>query len=110
MSDSATPWTVAHQAPLSMEFSWQEHWSGLPFPSLEDLPNPAIKPGSPALQAYSLTSEAPAKPKLEQFQQHDIVDLKYNLKNEANMYESIVIQILKKQKRERRKIFLIEEF
>ena len=49
-----TPWTVAHQAPLSMEFSRHEYWSGLPFPSPEDLPNPGIKPRSPALQADSL--------------------------------------------------------
>ena len=41
----ATPWTVAHQAPLSMEFSRQKYWSGLPRPPLEDLPNPGIKPG-----------------------------------------------------------------
>ena len=45
----ATPWTVAHQAPQSMEFSRQEHWNGLPFPSAEDFPNPGIEPGSPAL-------------------------------------------------------------
>ena len=44
----ATPWTVAHQAPLSMGFSRQEYWSGLPFPSSGDLPDPGIKPGSPA--------------------------------------------------------------
>ena len=44
-----TPWTVAHHAPPSMEFSRQEYWSGLPFPSPEDLPNPGIEPGSPAL-------------------------------------------------------------
>ena len=47
----ATPWSVAHQAPLSMGFSKQEYWSGLSLPSLGDLPNPGIKPGSPALQA-----------------------------------------------------------
>ena len=46
-----TPWTVAHQSPLSMEFSRQEDWSGLPFPSPGDLPDPRIKPRSPALQA-----------------------------------------------------------
>ena len=46
-----TPWTVAHQAPLSMEFSRQGYWSGLPFPSLGDLPHPGIEPRSPALQA-----------------------------------------------------------
>ena len=44
----ATPWTVAHQAPLSMEFSWQEYSSGLPFPSPGDLPDSGIKPTSPA--------------------------------------------------------------
>ena len=42
-----TPWTLAYQAPLSMGFSRQEYWSGLPFPSPRDLPNPGIKPGSP---------------------------------------------------------------
>ena len=53
----ATPRTIAYQAPLSMEFSRQEYWSGLPFPSPGDLPDPGIKPGSPALQANSLPSE-----------------------------------------------------
>ena len=48
-----TPWTVAQQAPLSVEFSRQEYWSGLPCPSPGDLPNPGIKPRSPALQADS---------------------------------------------------------
>ena len=57
-----TPWTVAHQAPLSMGFSRQEYWSGLPFPSPGDLPDPGIEPptqGSPALQADALISEPP---------------------------------------------------
>ena len=54
MSNSMTPWTVAHQAPLPMEFSRQEYWSGLPFPSPGDIPNPGIKPLSPALQVGSL--------------------------------------------------------
>ena len=45
----ATPWTVAYQAPLSMGFSRQLYWSGLPFPSPRDLPNPDIEPGSPML-------------------------------------------------------------
>ena len=62
VSDSATPWTAAHQAPLSMEFSRQEYWSGLPFPSPGDFPNTGIKPGSSALQADSLLSEPPGKP------------------------------------------------
>ena len=46
-----TPWTVVHQAPPSMEFSRQEYWSGLPFPSPGDLPDPGIEPKSPAMQA-----------------------------------------------------------
>ena len=53
----ATPWTVACQAPLSMGFSRQECWSGLPFPSPGDLPDPGIGPRSPALQADALPSE-----------------------------------------------------
>ena len=53
----ATPWTVAHQAPLSMEFSRQEYWNGLLFPTPGDLPDPGIEPASPALQADSLLSE-----------------------------------------------------
>ena len=60
----ATPWTVASQAPLSMGFSRQEFWSGLPFPSPGDLPNPGIEPQSPALQADALSSEPPGKPHL----------------------------------------------
>ena len=44
MSNSVTPWTVAHQAPLSMEFSRQEYWSGLPWPPPGDLPDPGIEP------------------------------------------------------------------
>ena len=59
VSPSGTPWTVACQVPLSMEFSRQEHSSELPFPSLGDLPDPGIKPGSPSLQADSLPSEPP---------------------------------------------------
>ena len=59
---TVTPWTVAHQAPLSMEFSRQEYCSGLPFPSLRDLPDSEVEPGSPALQADSSPSEPPGKP------------------------------------------------
>ena len=51
------PWTVAHQAPPSMGYSRQEYWSGLPFPSPGDLPDPQIKPRSPSLQEHSLSSE-----------------------------------------------------
>ena len=53
----ATPWTVAYQAPPSMGFSRQDYWSGLPFPSPGDLPNPGIKPRSPTFQAGTLPSE-----------------------------------------------------
>ena len=56
------PWTLAHQAPPSMGFSRQEYWSGLPFPSAGDLPNPGIKPRSPTLQADALTSAPAGKP------------------------------------------------
>ena len=57
----ATPWTVVYQAPQSTEFSRQEYWSGLPFPSPGDLPNRGIEPGSPCLQADTLPSEPPGK-------------------------------------------------
>ena len=65
VSDSATPWTIDCQAPLSMEFSRQEYWSELSFPSPGDFPNPGIEPGFPALQADALPSvdlTNPAKP------------------------------------------------
>ena len=52
-----TPWALAHQAPPSMGFSRQVYWSGLPFPSPGDLPDPGIEPGSPAFQEDALTSE-----------------------------------------------------
>ena len=58
---SVTLWTVAYQAPPSMGFSRQKYWSGLPFPSSGDLPNPGIEPRSPALQADTLPSEPPGK-------------------------------------------------
>ena len=64
-----TPWTVAHQALLSMGFSRQEYWSGLPFPSSGDLPDPGFEPRSPALQADALTSEPPGKPITEYLKQ-----------------------------------------
>ena len=57
------PWTIAHQAPLSMEFSRQESWNGLPFPPPEDLPNPETEPESPvspALAVRFFTAEPPA--------------------------------------------------
>ena len=62
-SDSfTTPWTVAHQAPLLMGFPRQEYWSGLPFPSPGDLPDPGVEPASPALAGRFFTAEPPRKP------------------------------------------------
>ena len=57
-----TLWTVAHQAPLSKDFSREDNWSGLPFPSPRDLPDPEIEPVSPGLQADSLPLETLGKP------------------------------------------------
>ena len=65
VSDSATPWTVACQAPLSIGFSRQEYWSGLPFPPPADFPDQGIKPMSPvspALEVGSLPLAQPRKP------------------------------------------------
>ena len=64
----ATPWTIAYQAHLSMEFSREEYWSGLPFPSQGDLPDPGIECRSPALQADALPSEPPGKPESDEYQ------------------------------------------
>ena len=61
VSDSVIPWTGAHQAPLSLEVSRQEYWSGLSFPSPGHLPDPEIEPGSPALQADSLPCQPPGR-------------------------------------------------
>ena len=58
----AVPWTIAYQAPPSVEFSRQEYWSGLPFPSPWDFPDPRIEPWSPELQEDTLPSEPPRKP------------------------------------------------
>ena len=67
------PWTVAYQAPSSMGFSRQEYWSGLPFPSPGDLPNPGIEPRSPAFQADALTSEPPGRPLIKKAE-HQRID------------------------------------
>ena len=64
MANSEISWTVACQAPLSMELSRQEYWSGLPVTSPRDLPNQGIRPGSLALQADSLPSESLGKKKI----------------------------------------------
>ena len=66
LSDSfVIPWTVVRQAPLSRRFPSQEYWSGLPFPSPGNLLDRGIEPGTPVLQADSLPSEPPGKPKNE---------------------------------------------
>ena len=77
-----TPWTEDYQAPPSMGFSRQEYWNGVPFPSLEDLPDPGIKPGSPTLQAETLPSEPPGKPTFL---------LRWNEKNLKNILQFFLI-------------------
>ena len=72
----ATPWTVAHQAPLSMGFSRQEYWSGLLFPSPRDLPNPGIELGLPALQVDALPSEPSGKPIIQKGISYNILQWK----------------------------------
>ena len=70
MSDSVTPWTVAHQVPLSMGLSRQAHWSGLPFPPPEDLPTPGTEPTFPAslgLAGGFFITNPPGKPKMEYY-------------------------------------------
>ena len=74
-----TPWTIAYQAPPSMGFSRQEYWSGLPFPSPGDLPDPGIEPRSPAFQADALTSEPPGGSERERQISH-VVTHTWNLK------------------------------
>ena len=65
MSDSATPWTASPQAPMSMRLSRQEYWSGLPFSSPEDFPDPGIEHESPALAGVFFTTSAPGKPYID---------------------------------------------
>ena len=78
----ATPWTVARQVPLSMGFPRQEYWSGLPFPSPGDLPDPGIEPASPALAGRFYTTKPPGKP-------HNILYLLFQKKNGHNFYMCI---------------------
>ena len=72
----ATPWTIANQAPLSMGFSRQVYWSGLPLPSLGNLPDPGIEPRSPTLQTDTLLSEPPGKPMVCEVYLNKIVGVK----------------------------------
>ena len=89
----ATPRTVACQAPLSMGFFRREYWSGLPFPSLEDLPHPGIEPGSPALKADSLPSELWGKPPVSR------LGLFNQEKNLSNHLKVTIITLTRKTKR-----------
>ena len=81
-----TPWTVAHQSPLSVGFSRQKHWSGLPCPPPGDLPYPGTQPRSPTLQADSLPSEPAGKPTRKQCQRSD-----YNRDGRASEAENITL-------------------
>ena len=83
----AAPWTVAQQASLSMEFSRQEYWSRLPFPSPGNLPHPGIEPRSPELQADSLLSEPPGEP-CETIYKQQVKDLPANVGNQVSIPES----------------------
>ena len=85
---SVTPWTVVHQASLSMEFSRQEHWSGLPLSSPGGLPNPGMEPGSPTLYADSLPSEL-QWPVGEDIMLHEISQIK-----KTSIGASMVVQRL----------------
>ena len=84
MSDSATPWTVAHQAPLSMEFSRLEYWNGLPSPTPGNRPDPGIEPTSlesPALAGRFFTTVSPGNPREKQ-----------NSENlESNIFKSCIV-------------------
>ena len=92
-----TPWTVAYQAPPSMGFSRHECWSGLPFPSPGDLPDPGIEPRSPALQADVLPSEPPGKPGgwIDQFNKGNSENESHSvMPDSATPWTSIVHEIL----------------
>ena len=80
----AIPCTVAHQAPLSMGFSRQEYWSGLPFPSPGDLPHPGIKPRSPTLQADALSS------RLQQYMNRELPDVQAGFRKGRGIRDQIV--------------------
>ena len=73
----AIPWTIAHQIPLSMGFPRQEYWSGLPFPSPGDLPNPGLEPESSALQVDSLPCPLPSS--IIMYTQHNYVETMYTM-------------------------------
>ena len=97
MSDSATPCTVAHQAPLSMGFPRQEYWSGLPFPPAEDLPYPVMEPVSLATVGGFFTAEPSVKPNIN----GKALKLEINprcpskrLKRKKSIFKNVLLSIL----------------
>ena len=88
----ATLWTVAYQVSLSMEFSRDEYWSGLPFPSPGNLPNPGIKPRSPALWADALTSESPGKSQQRSLEWGS--EIKHLRWNECREYINLILKFI----------------
>ena len=88
----ATLWTIAHQALLSMGFSRQDYWSGLPFPSPGDLPDPGIEPRSPALEADALTSEPPGRQWMWQREKMKrvLISLRKNVMDPDNIHNGCV--------------------
>ena len=96
----ATPWTVAHQAPLSMGFSRQEYWSGFPFPSPGDRPNTGLEPGSLTLQADSLPTKLGGKHKnlLVLINSVKLQDTKYVYNNLLCFY-TLTMKYLKRKSR-----------
>ena len=94
----ATPWIAAYQASLSMEFSRQEYWRGLPFPPPWDLPDPGIEPTSlksPSLEKGSLPLASPGKPHFKGFENAKI-DVKLSLFSIDELRASLVTQLVKK--------------
>ena len=101
-----TPWTVASQDPLSMGFSRQEYWSGLPFPFPRNLPNPEIKPGSPALQADSLLTELQGKPHHAKCQAGSQAGIKIAGRNINNLRYADDTTLMAKSKEELKNLFV----
>ena len=94
MSDSfVTPWTVPHQAPLSMGFSRQQYWSGLPFPSPGGLPDPGIKPVSPTLTGKYFSAEPPGKLEFKFITRFSYDSLPLSHWEAQESYENLVINL-----------------
>ena len=87
----ATPWTVAHQTPVSMRFPRQEYWSGLPFPTPVDLPDPGIEPEFPVSPALGFfTTEPPGKP--------NVWLMRYNSIQTSKCYLHMLTTVILKKK------------